>query len=446
MEIFKLNSKKDFWNNVSLNGMLLIELAIIISYLIPEKVLNNFFKIDGNTFLIGSGIIFVGAVVVLSLFVKISNWAICGTYIGITSMSIYWIVVFILGVLNKAGISLRIDKGKFFVFIILCGIISICWVKRITVSTELKIKEVGIIWFIFLIFLLFSIALSITLYNFFHVKLMYFSTFLFFWILWMIFRKIIRTEYVNFELFVRYLAKSKISDAIISFIFWNLAIIIISAICMLFFPKTTQELTTWCPIISVITSIIITIKLYGNKIQLFEKYIIIISCIISIVGYIVILIMILQREFLGTYTGLKIAWGIVLGIDAIVGLALRWEKAFLKDLEVKYNLEKRFDSEIVVARIGLMLGNITTFLTFVNFIFYNNSVTKKVIRLFSPFLEKMAPIVLMYYYKGKIDEHLKIIIFNIIVLAVVLMLSILTIFVEKYICRVVFYKVNKRER
>lgn len=146
---------------------------------------------------------------------------------------------------------------------------------------------------------------------------------------------------------------------------------------MLFFPKTTQELTTWCPIISVITSIIITIKLYGNKIQLFEKYIIIISCIISIVGYIVILIMILQREFLGTYTGLKIAWGIVLGIDAIVGLALKWEKAFLKDLEVKYNLEKRFDSEIVVARIGLMLGNITTFLAFVNFIFYNNSVTKK---------------------------------------------------------------------
>lgn len=138
---------------------------------------------------------------------------------------------------------------------------------------------------------------------------------------------------------------------------------------MLFFPKTTQELTTWCPIISVITSIIITIKLYGNKIQLFEKYIIIISCIISIVGYIVILIMILQREFLGTYTGLKIAWGIVLGIDAIVGLALKWEKAFLKDLEVKYNLEKRFDSEIVVARIGLMLGNITTFLAFVNFIF-----------------------------------------------------------------------------
>lgn len=35
----------------------------------------------------------------------------------------------------------------------------------------------------------------------------------------MIFRKIIRTEYVNFELFVRYLAESKISDAIISFIF-----------------------------------------------------------------------------------------------------------------------------------------------------------------------------------------------------------------------------------
>lgn len=44
MEIFKLNSKKDFWNNVSLNGMLLIELAIIISYLIPEKVLNIFLK------------------------------------------------------------------------------------------------------------------------------------------------------------------------------------------------------------------------------------------------------------------------------------------------------------------------------------------------------------------------------------------------------------------
>lgn len=164
MEIFKLNSKQDFWKNVSLNGMLLIELAIIISYLIPKKVLNNFLKMNGNTFLIGSGMIFVCAVIVLSLFVKISNWAICGTYLGITCISIYWIAVFILGVLNKAGISLSIYKGKFF---ILCGIISICLVKRITVSTELKIKEVGIIWFILLIFLLFSIALSIHLYNFF---------------------------------------------------------------------------------------------------------------------------------------------------------------------------------------------------------------------------------------------------------------------------------------
>lgn len=443
MEIFKLNSKQDFWKNISLNGMLLIELAIIISYLIPKKVLNNFLKMNGNTFLIGSGMIFVCAVIVLSLFVKISNWAICGTYLGITCISIYWIAVFILGVLNKAGISLSIYKGKFF---ILCGIISICLVKRITVSTELKIKEVGIIWFILLIFLLFSIALSIHLYNFFHIKLMYLSTFIFFWILCIIFRKIIRTEHVNFKILVSYLAKSKISDAIISFVFWNLAIIIISAIYMLYFPKSTQTLTAWCPIVSIITSILIIIKLYGNKIQLFEKYILIISCIISMVIYIAILIMILQREFLGTYTGLKIAWGIILGIDAIVGLALRWKKAFLKDLEIKYNLEKRLDSEIVVARIGLMLGNITTYLTFINFVFYNDGVTKKVIRIFSTFLEKMAPIVLMYHYKGKIDEHLKIIIFNVIVLVTVLVLSILSIFVEKYICRVIFYKVNRRER
>lgn len=443
MEIFKLNSKKDFWKNVSLNGMLLIELAIIISYLIPEKVLNNFLKMDGNTFLIRAGIIFICAVMVLSLFVKISNWALCVTYLGITCISIYWIVVFILGVLNRAGIPLSIDKGILFIFIVLCGIISICWVA---VSTERTIKEVGIICFVFLIFLLFSIALSIILYNFFHIKLMYLSTFIFFWILWIIFRKIIRTEHVNFEILVSYLAKSEISDAIISFVFWNLGIIIISAIYMLYFPKSTQVLTAWCPIVSITTSILIITKLYGNKIQLFEKYIIIISCLISMVIYIAILIMILQREFLGTYTGLKIAWGIVLGIDAIVGLALRWKKAFLKDLEIKYNLEKRLDSEIVVARMGLMLGNITTYLTFINFVFYNDGVTKKVISIFSPFLEKMAPIVLIYYYKGKIDEHLKIIIFNIIVLATVLVLSILTIFVEKYICRVVFYKVNKRER
>lgn len=444
MKKFKLNSKKDFWKNIPLNGMLLIESCIITYYIIPEKVLKNFLKMNGDIFLIASGGIVLCAIIILSVFLRMSKKSSIGTYSGITLISIYWIILVIRGILNKVDITLSIDKEKNLIFIILCAILSTRLVESLAKSTEFGIKEAGIIWFILLVFLLFSIALSITLYHFFQINWIYLSTFLFFGILWSVFNKLIRKEYRNLERYCRYLVESEVSDAIISFIFYNFMVIIVSAIYMVYFPKTTQWFVTWTPIISVIISTLIVMKLYGNKIQLFEKYVIIISCILGIGTFLALLVMIMQKEIWGTYTGLKLIWGIVLGIDAILGLTLKWKKAFLKDLERKYNLERRCDSEIVVARIGLMLGNITTFLTFINFIFYNDNVMKKVIKILSPFLENIGPIILVYYYKGKIDEHLKIIIFNIIVIISVLMMSLLIFFVEKYICKVVFYKLNSR--
>lgn len=148
--------------------------------------------------------------------------------------------------------------------------------------------------------------------------------------------------------------------------------------------------------------------------------------------------MTVQKNIWGTYTGLKVILGAILGIDAIFLLALKQKDIFIDNLEKDPSLIKNPNGELVVKRIKLLLGNITILFTFVNVIFYNDAITKKIIKILSPFLENIAPKLL--YSTDEIDNHIKIITLSIIIILITFVFAILLLFVEEYICRKLFFR------
>ncbi len=102
---------------------------------------------------------------------------------------------------------------------------------------------------------------------------------------------------------------------------------------------------------------------------------------------------------------------------------------------------KNPNGELVVKRIKLLLGNITILFTFCKCNFYNDAITKKIIKILSPFLENIAPKLL--YSTDEIDNHIKIITLSIIIILITFVFAILfCFFVEEYICRKLFLGKN----
>jgi hypothetical protein len=211
-----------------------------------------------------------------------------------------------------------------------------------------------------------------------------------------------------------------------------------SAILIFYFSNFTKWINILAPLIAVSVSLWITMKSYEKSIKEPDKGIIIFSWIFCIVLFISIFIMTVQKNIWGTYTGLKVILGALLGIDAIFLLALKQKDVFIDNLEKDPSLIKNPNSELTIKRIKLFLGNITILFTFVNVIFYNDAITKKIIKILSPFLETIAPKFL--YAANEIDNHIKIITLSIIIILITFIFAILLLFVEEYICRKIFFR------
>ena len=119
-------------------------------------------------------------------------------------------------------------------------------------------------------------------------------------------------------------------------------------------------------------------------------------------------------------------------------LTLKQKDVFINNLEKNTSLVKNPNSELIVKQIELFLGNITILFTFVNVIFYNNTITQKIIKVLSPFLKNVAPNFL--YHLNKIDNNIKIISLIIIIIFLIFIFALLSLFVEEYICRKLFFK------
>lgn len=94
--------------------------------------------------------------------------------------------------------------------------------------------------------------------------------------------------------------------------------------------------------------------------------------------FISVVIMVAQKNIWDTYTGLKVILGAFTRDRCDFLLTLKQKEVFIDKLKHDTSLIRNPNSELIVKRIELLLGNLTILFTFVNVIFYNNSITKKI--------------------------------------------------------------------
>lgn len=205
--------------------------------------------------------------------------------------------------------------------------------------------------------------MSISLYELLPIKYIFFLSFIFLIAFIFIYYKFTKKKR-NTEKNIEYLIDSQIFDALISIIFYLIIMTIGAVIFIFYFPNFSQWINIWFPLIAVL-------KLYKDDIKKYDKEVILFSFILCAILFISGVIMIVQKDIWGTYTGLKAILGAFLGIDAIFLLTLKEKAVFMHKLEQDTSLIKNPDSELTVKRIELLLGSLTTLFTFVNVIFYN---------------------------------------------------------------------------
>lgn len=432
--------KKDgFLKSIPFSGMSIIEFLLII-FLFCRRYLNWILRIDINIFLSVGIFIFVSITLLLSCWPKVRYYSKMVMYGELGVISIYYFILLsITIIIFSFGKKLSISEKKFSILLIIILIsltLIVSWLKR--KSEPLIIERLGISWAILLFFLLGSLSISISLHQLLPINILYLSSFLFLIGIGALYCNFIRMKNRTLKENLYCLIDSQIFDAIISIVFYLIIMIFGSAILIFYFSNFTKWINILAPLIAVSVSLWITMKSYEKSIKEPDKGIIIFSWIFCIVLFISIFIMTVQKNIWGTYTGLKVILGALLGIDAIFLLALKQKDVFIDNLEKDPSLIKNPNSELTIKRIKLFLGNITILFTFVNVIFYNDAITKKIIKILSPFLETIAPKFL--YAANEIDNHIKIITLSIIIILITFIFAILLLFVEEYICRKIFFR------
>lgn len=428
--------KKDgFLKSIPFSGMSIIELLLII-FLFSGRYLNWGSGIDVNIFLIVAVSTFVGMTLLLTCWTKLRYYSKMVMYGELAVISIYYFTLFTVNIIMSSfGIKKPPFYGKIiFILSIILMLLTLIvgWLKL--KSKPFIIEGSGISWAILLFFLLVSLSISISLHQLLPINILYFSSL--FFLIGII--KFIQMKSRTLKEALYYLIDSQIFDAIVSIVFYLIIMIFGSAIFIFYFSSFAKWINIWAPLIAVSVTLLIVMKSYKENIKESDKGIIIFSWIFCIVLFISIFIMTVQKNIWGTYTGLKVILGAILGIDAIFLLALKQKDIFIDNLEKDPSLIKNPNGELVVKRIKLLLGNITILFTFVNVIFYNDAITKKIIKILSPFLENIAPKLL--YSTDEIDNHIKIITLSIIIILITFVFAILLLFVEEYICRKLFFR------
>lgn len=432
--------KKDgFLKSIPFSGMSIIEFLLIL-FLFCRRHLNWILRIDINIFLSVGIFIFVSITLLLSCSPTVRYYSKMVMYGELGVISLYYFTLFSITIfMSSFGKKLSISEKKFsilFIILLISLTLIVRWLKR--KSESFIIERLGISCAILLFFLLGSLSISISLHQLLPINILYLSSFLFLIGIVALYCKFTQMKNRTLEENLYCLIDSQIFDALISIGFYLIIMIFGSAILIFYCSSFSKWINMWAPLIAVSLSLLITMKSYEKSIKEPDKEIIIFSWIFCIVLFIAIFIMTIQKNMWGTYTGLKVILGVLVGGDAIFLLALKQKDVFIDNLEKDPSLIKNPNSELMVKRIKLFLGNITILFTFVNVIFYNDAVTKKIIKILSPFLENIAPKLL--YAVNNIDNHIKIITLGIIIILITFIFAILLLFVERYICRKIFFR------
>lgn len=437
--------KEGFLKSIPFVGMSIIELLVIVFFIFRE-CLKWMISIDVDIVLKIMGIVFVSITIFLSFCPQIRYYLKIIMYGELALISIYLftfftIMILMYGIGIKKVLPFRSSFLPLFSGILVALNLIIGIIKLKKKSIAFILEESGIFWAVLLFLLLSSIAMAIDVYQLLSIKYFYLSSFLFLVILIIIYYKFTKNKGTTLEKDLKSLIDFQIFDVIVSIIFYLIIMIIGSAILIFYFPTFSRWMNLWFPLVAVSSILLIILKSYKDDIKKYDKEVLIFSWILCMVLFISIIIMIVQKNIWGTYTGLKAILGALLAIDAIFLLTLKQKQVFMDKFENDTSLIKNPNSKLIVKRIELLLGNFTTLFTFVNVIFYDNTVTKKIIKILSPFLEQL--ISSLGYSINKIDDHIKIIVLSILIIFGTYIFSLLLLFVEEYICKKIFF--NKKQ-
>lgn len=424
--------------------MSVIELLLIVLYVF-QKHINWIFGIGINWLLLGGSVSFAFIVILLSVWSKSRSYSKRIMYAESFFISINCVGILTIGIINSSLGIRKISLLEKIIFFLVIGLLIILNLRKGRINKKQNIKEdflreTSICWILILFFLLAGLSIAISLSQLLSIKYLYFSSFIFWGILIYLYYRLEKMKERTLKREKLNLIKFQVFDIIISSIFYLTVMIWISSLLIFYFPYYFNWINIWFPLIAVSCTLLIILKSYKENIKRYDKEIIIFSWMLCVISFIFIFIMTIQKKIWGTYTGLKVILGAIYGIDAIILLTLKQKDVFINNLEKDSSLIKKSNGELIAKEIELFLGNITILFTFVNVIFYNDTITQKIIKILSPFLENTVPQFL--YYINKIDNYIKIIALTIIIIFLTFIFALFLLFIEEYICKKLFFKKN----
>lgn len=431
-----------FFNKFLLNGAFIAEILLLL--LTRSSIQAMLAKIDTSKFNEKLLIIFfielIFIIIFLSFSEKVSIVLKRLQYLLLIEVISYYIVYTIALIVISSGIGWNINTFGIFMLSWVLYLIVILYSTKFTKHSEVTVAllTIGHLCLV----LLFSLAWAIDIHNFYHYDPIYLICSLTILVLLTVAFYLFKKK-ININKYFGNLIQHQVVDMIVSFLFVVLFIIFVAALILEYRSSLKDVFNEWVPLLALAISIGIVLWIYFKHIKklVTEPFVIYYFMFWAIVP-IVLFGLYFQKENLGNYTTFKGLLAIILAIDAFVLLA------FGKDMKVllpkfENNLTEKPGATYAIAKLKLILSNITILVTFLNTISSKEEILTIWVDNTSNIFYKISILMNKYFKNNNFevvfsnnlfkDEKFKIILFMFGLVSVLLFLSWLFFKIEKWI-------------
>lgn len=440
-----------FLNNCLLNGAFFVEILLLSLASHTVKVILS--EVDSSRINEILLIIFLTELVLINILFsfsrKVSSVLKTLQYMLLIEIGSYYVIYTIALIVINSGINWDINTfGVFMLSWVLDLIVVLCSYKF---TENNKIAVILLILSHMILILLFSLAIAIDIRNYYHCDFLYLIGSLSVLVLLSIFSYVFRRK-INISRYFKKLIQSQAIDIFISFLFLIFLLLFLAAClleCNSFLKRIFNE---WIPLLSLSISIGAIMALYLKNIkEMVIDPLMIYYFIFWAVVPIILFILFLQKDNIGDYTTFKGLLGIILAIDACVLLAFSKDmKVLLPKFENEDNLTEKSIAPYTIAKLKLILSNITVMVTFLNTIFSKREILTEWVDSISNIFYKISILMNKYIKNNNLetifssdlfkDPEFKVILFMFGLIGALLLLSEIFFRIEKWIFIRVSYR------
>lgn len=437
-----LQRVRRFFNKFLLNGAFITEIMILL--LTRSNIKATLAKIDNtkiNEELLGIFLIELIVINILFSFSqKISIILKKLQYLLLMGIISYYIVYTIGLIIISSEIRWNINTFGIFILSLVLDLVVILYSSKFTKYGEftvalLILSHLGLV-------LLFSLAIAIDIRNWYHYNPLYLICSISILVLLLVCCYRFK---LNMTKYFKKIIHSQVIDIVISFLFVVFFVVFLAALVLEYRSSLRELFNEWVPLVSLAISIGIILLIYLKHIKeiVTDTFVIYYFEFWAIVP-LILFVLYFQRNNIGNYTTFKGLLGIILAVDAFVLLAFSKDmKVLLTKFENENNLIKKTGAPYTIAKLKLVLSNITILVTLLNAVFSKKEVLMTCVSNISNFFYKVS-IPMNNYFKNNSfevvfsnklfeDEKFKIILFMFGLVGVLLFLSWLLFKIEKCI-------------